>query len=85
MSLPHARDTEEGAGRAGLTEEVPRERNLESGKSLQARNLWEQLGSLAFGVGGCVADCSREAGAYCAEGRRLKDRFTHTQQTSALP
>lgn len=52
MSLPHARDTEEGAGRAGLTEEVPRERNLESGKSLQARNLWEQLGSLAFGVGG---------------------------------
>lgn len=52
MSLPHAGDTEEGAGRAGLTEEVPRERNLESGTSLQARNLWEQLGSLAFGVGG---------------------------------
>lgn len=49
MCLPHTGDTAEGAGRAGLTEEFPRELNLESRKSLRARNLWEQLGSLAFG------------------------------------
>lgn len=64
MCLPHTGDTEEGAGRAGLTEEFPRELNLESRKSLRARNLWEQLGSLAFGGGGWgVPDCSSQARA----------------------
>lgn len=70
-------DAEEGAGRAGLTEELPCELNLDGGQSLRSGDIWEQSQSPAFvGSGG-----PWQTVPWRPEEGRLRDRSTrHTAE-----
>lgn len=56
MSIPHTGDTEEGASRAGLMEEVPHELNLRVGRA-SSQGTCGTVRKPGFG-GGCVAHCA---------------------------